>query len=162
MKSSAARKVVVLFALALASVIALGVMQYRAARRLADDHRWVSHSQDVLRELAITRNRLNRADAAAQSFVITGDQRYIATYDEATADVRSELANLRKLTADDARQQQRLDSLEPLVNNSVRALQEEIDTRKAEGFETERLFTERLFSVENSLRRARLLFLGAL
>jgi PAS domain S-box-containing protein len=154
MKSSPEQKVAVLFALALATVLALGVMQYRAARRLADDHRWVSHSQDVLRELAITRTRLNRADAAAQSFVITGDDRYIETYDQATADVRGELANLRKLTADNAKQRRRLDNLGPLVNASIRALQEEIDTRKVEGPETERLFTERLFSVENSLRKA--------
>jgi PAS domain S-box-containing protein len=154
MKSSPAQKVLAVFALALASVVALGVMQYRAARRLSDDHRWVSHTQDVLRELAMARNRLNRADAAAQSFVITGDQRYMATYDEATASVRGELANLRKLTADNARQQQRLDTLEPLLNNSVRALQEEIDTREADGLETGKLFTERLFSIENSLRNA--------
>src|SRR5262245_51390706 len=96
-KSSLEQKVAMAFALALASVIALGVMQYRAARRLADDLRWVSHTQDILRKLAITRNRLSRADAAAQSFAITGDHRYIATYDEATADIRGNLANLRKL-----------------------------------------------------------------
>jgi Predicted periplasmic ligand-binding sensor domain len=78
-KSSLEQKIVTAFALALASVIALGVMQYRAARHLTDDLRWVSHTQDVLRKLAITRNRLSRADAAAQSFVITGDHRYVAT-----------------------------------------------------------------------------------
>lgn len=155
MKLSVAQKaVVVVFVLALGSVVAMAVMQYRSARRLTNDHRSVSHTQEVLRELAVTRNRLNRADAAAQSFVLTGDQRYLTTYDEATADIRAKLESLRKLTADNTRQQQRLDQLEPLVNSSVLALQEEIDTRRAEGQESDRLFAERLFSVENSLRKA--------
>lgn len=141
------------FALALVSVAALAVLQYRAASRLTDEQHWISHTQDVLRELQVTRTHLNRTDAAAQSFVITGDQRYVTAYNAATADVRAKLASLRKLTTDNTRQQQRLDNLDPLVNSSLRALQEEIDTRKAEGLEAERLFTERLFSVENSLRK---------
>jgi PAS domain S-box-containing protein len=149
MKSSFEQKVVMAFALALASVVALGVMQYGAAGRLADELRWISHTQEVLRKLAITRNRLSRADAAAQSFVTTRDHRYIATYDEATAEIRSNLATLRTLTADNDRQQQRLDHLEFLVNNGVRALQEEIETRKTQGPED-----EQLFSLEKSLRNA--------
>lgn len=56
---------------------------------------------------------------------------------------------MRKLIADNDRQQQRLDRLELLVNNSVRALQEGIDTWKNQGPET-----EQLLSLEKSIRNA--------
>ena len=54
MKSSLAQRVAVVFALAIASVITLGIVLYRTARRLTDDNRRVSHSQAVLRELEST------------------------------------------------------------------------------------------------------------
>ena len=149
MKSSLARKAVPVFVLALASLVTLGLLQYRAARKLSEEHRWISHTQEVLQDLADARNFLNRGDAAAQSFVITGDNRYIGSYGQAVDNIRDELHRLRSLTADNNKQQQTLDELDPLVTASIRALQDEIDERKNEG-----LVSQRLLSLENSVRSA--------
>ena len=63
MDSSLGRKLAVAFAAALLSIAGLGVLQYLTSRRSSEEARWVSHTQDVLRELARARNSINRADA---------------------------------------------------------------------------------------------------
>ena len=131
MKSSLERKLAAAIAVALVTILGFGVLQYYTARRLTEDSQWVSHSREVLGELADSRSKLNRADASAQSFLITGDSSYGATYSQAITSFREDLQSLRKLSADNAVQQHRLDSLDPLVAISLRAYQEEIDSRKA-------------------------------
>ena len=149
MISSLQMKVGIAFGVALVSIIALGGLQYRTGSRLDEDNRRVSHTQEGLRQLATLRNALNRADGSAQSFVITGDSSYLTPYNQATAAIRDLLQSLRKLTADNAGQQRRLDSLELLENSSIRALQDEIDARK-----TGTPAPEKLLPLESSIRKA--------
>ena len=149
MKSFLVRRAVPVFVLALASIALLGFLQFRAAHRLVQEHRWISHTQEVLQGLANTRNYLNRADAAAQSFVITGDNRNVGSYGQAVDNIHDQLGRLRSLTADNHAQQQKLDELEPLVAAAVRALQDEIDERKNTG-----LASDKLLSLETSVRSA--------
>jgi signal transduction histidine kinase len=147
--SSLRDKVGIAFIIALISVMAMGALQYRTERRLEEENQRVSHTQEVLRDLAALRNGLNRADASAQSFVITGDSGYLTPFIQATKNIRDQLQSLGKLTADNAGQQDRLDKLEPLENSSIRALQSEIDARKAGT-----LAPEELLPLENSVRKA--------
>ncbi|MGC1187482.1 MAG: CHASE3 domain-containing protein [Candidatus Acidiferrales bacterium] len=147
MKSSLERKVAIGFAVTLIGVAGLFVLQYRAERRLTQDSQWVSHSHDVLRELESTRNSLNRADASAQSMVITGDTSYIATYGRAIAGFNGHARNLRELTVDNDKQQSSLNSLESSSLNAIRALQEEMNSRK-----TAPLAAAQALSLESSVR----------
>ena len=149
MISSLQMKVGIAFGVALVSIIALGGLQYRTGSRLDEDNQRVSHTQEGLRQLATLRNALNRADGSAQSFVITGDSSYLTPYTQATAGIRDLLQSLRKLTADNAGQERRLDSLELLENSSIRALQDEIDARK-----TGDLAPEKLLPLESAIRKA--------
>ncbi|HEY3132729.1 MAG TPA: CHASE3 domain-containing protein [Acidobacteriota bacterium] len=129
MKSSLERKVAAAFIMALTSIIGLSVLQYRTVRRLNEDSRLVSHTQDVLLELLTIRNSLNRADASGQSFVITGDATYLESYSQAIKNIGEHVQALRKLTVDNAAQKRRIDNLEPLVKSGIRALQLQIDSR---------------------------------
>ncbi len=131
MKSSLERKVAAAIALALVSIAGLGVLQYRTIRRVNEDSRQVSHTQTVLLELQAIGGNLNRADASAQSFVITGDASYLGSYSRGTRNLGEHRQSLRKLTVDDAAQQRRIDNLEPLVDSVIRALQVEINSRDA-------------------------------
>jgi signal transduction histidine kinase len=131
MNSSLERKAVAGFAVALLSVLGLCLLQYRTERRLTQNSQWVSHSHDILRELAFTRTSINRADASAQSMVITGDSSYIDDYDRAIDGFGRHLRNLRELTVDNPTQQRNLDILEPAALSAVGALQKEIEARKA-------------------------------
>jgi signal transduction histidine kinase len=134
MKLSLERKAAAGFAVALISVVGLCLLQYRAERRLTENSQWVSHSHDVLRELAFARTSLNRADACAQSMVITGDASYIDDYTRAVAGFNRHLQYLRMLTVDNETQQHDLDRLQPSADNAITALQAEIDARKSPQF----------------------------
>jgi sigma-B regulation protein RsbU (phosphoserine phosphatase) len=135
MKSSLERKVAAAIALVLVSISGFGVLQHRTIiRRVNEDSRRVSHTQSVLLELQAIRNSLARADASAQSFAITGDASYLGSYSQATRNIGDHLQSLRKLTADDAAQQRRIDNLEPSVNSVISVLQVEINSRGAERF----------------------------
>jgi signal transduction histidine kinase len=134
MKTSLERKAAAGFTVAMISVVGLCLLQYRTERRLTDNSQWVSHSHDVLRELAFARTSLNRADASAQSMVITGDVGYIDEYARAVAGFSRHLQYLRMLTVDNATQQHNLDRLQPSADNAISALQAEIDARKSPQF----------------------------
>jgi PAS domain S-box-containing protein len=149
MDSSLGRKLAVAFAAALISIAGLGFLQYRTANRLSGDNQWVSHTQDVLREFALTRASLNRADSTAQSFLITGDITYSQTHARAITALDGHLQNLRKLTVDSPVQQHNLDLLEPLVAGSERALKQELDSPKVG-----QLAQKQASVLENSIRES--------
>jgi phosphoserine phosphatase RsbU/P len=131
MRFSLEQKVTAAIALALVSIAALGILQYRTIRRVSEDSRQASHTQTVLLELQAIRGSLNRADASAQSFVITGDTSYLGSYSRATRNISEHCQSLRKLTGDDAPQQRRIDNLQLLVASVMKALQAEINSRGA-------------------------------
>jgi PAS domain S-box-containing protein len=131
MKLSLGTKVAIAVGVALASIIALGGLQYRAARGVVEDNRWVSHTQDVLREIEATEKGLNDADACAQSFVISGDTSSLAVCQQGAQGIAQHLQNLRLLTQDSPDQQHRLAGLEALMGNTLRVIQQEIDLRRS-------------------------------
>jgi PAS domain S-box-containing protein len=131
MKLSPERVVTFAFGLAVIGILVLGAMQYRTARHMTEDSLWVSHTQEVLRELESTKKLLSRADGSAKSFIITGDASYLPPFDEATRELSDNLQALRELIRDNAQQQQRLDRLDSLTGSDVQAFQEEIAARNA-------------------------------
>jgi signal transduction histidine kinase len=149
MKLSLERKVITGFAVALISVAGLGVLQYLTQRRSVQDAEWVSHTHDVLQELAFTRNALNRADSSAQSLLITGDVTYGYEYNRAIAAFRNRIRNLNFLTVDNAPQKQKLVVLETLADSAVISLQKEIDTRNSP-----QLTKSQLIALETAARQS--------
>ena len=143
------RDVSIAFALALAIIVALGVSQYRASRRVALENQWVAHTQDVLRELAITRDRQNRATANVESFVITGEANYLQAFAKNRADFTGEIQKLRDLTVDNAAQLQSVDALAPQIENSIRDLQNEANARTSGTLEK-----EQAISLQDSVRKS--------
>jgi CHASE3 domain sensor protein len=98
MKLSLERKLVAAVSVALVSILGLGILQYRSARRLTEDSQRVSHTHDVLRELADTRSALNRSDAATQRFLVTGDTNDIRPYAQAISLLHEDLRKRRRTT----------------------------------------------------------------
>lgn len=131
MKLSVETKVGIAVGVALLSIIAMGALQYRVARGVVEDNHWVSHTQDVLREIEATEKGLNDADACAQSFVISGDASSLAACQQEAQGIAQHLQNLRSLTQDSPDQQHRLATLEALMGDTLRVIQQEIDLRRS-------------------------------
>jgi CHASE3 domain sensor protein len=92
---------------------------------------------------------VSAADASIQSFVITAEHGYVTDYSQAISDIHEQLERLRGLTADNTRQQKRLDNLVPQVDSSTRAFQNEIDAKK-----NGTLAAEKLLPLEQVVRKA--------
>ncbi|MBA3564496.1 MAG: CHASE3 domain-containing protein [Gammaproteobacteria bacterium] len=93
--------------------------------------RWEVHTHRVLTELHDVLVQLQNAETGQRGYIITGDARYLEPYHGAAASAASELALLRRLTADNPRQQRLLDTLEPLISAKFAELESTIRLRES-------------------------------
>lgn len=93
----------------------------------------VSHTHDVIETTDAVLQRLVDAETAERGFLLTGDTAYLGPYHGADAEVRHNLGQIKALTHDNQIQQQRLDSLDPLVSARLDALDRVIRARQDSG-----------------------------
>lgn len=80
----------------------------------------VSHALAVIEELQFLLANLTDAETGQRVYLLTGTENYLARYTGAQTAVPAEIAKLHALTADNPRQQTRLDALEPAREGQVR------------------------------------------
>jgi PAS domain S-box-containing protein len=119
-------------------VAALGAASFLSLRGSVDDARQVGHTHEVLEEIEEVLSQLKDVVVGQRGFIITGEEEYLETHHAAVRNLDGRFAKLRRLTADNANQQRRLDELQPLVTRRLRLAQELIDLRRREGFEAAR------------------------
>ena len=105
------------FVIVLALLIGIGSASYEWARRYSERQNWVTHTYQVMAELNALSASLNSASAARRGYVMSGDKSMIANLDEYAKSTAEHLANLRALSVDNPRQQQRLSQLGPLLDD---------------------------------------------
>jgi diguanylate cyclase (GGDEF)-like protein len=84
----------------------------------------------ALRELGRLMSDVREADAAGQSFLYSGDERYLDSYHAALARAEIEVANLRGYLADDGEQSSQVAALARLVQAKSAALRARIAERR--------------------------------
>ncbi len=80
---------------------------------------WVDHTYEILAASQQMRARLGDAKIATHEYLASGDERYLARYRNAAADVLKSFAVLDDLTPDNESQQRRLDELKPLLTGEL-------------------------------------------
>ncbi len=70
--------------------------------------------------------------------MITGDEKFLGPYKAALGDVKSRMAELKRLTVDNPRQQRRLAEIAPLVGDKLDYSRNQIELRKTLGFQAAR------------------------
>jgi CHASE3 domain sensor protein len=135
MKFSIGQKVMVGFAVALLLIGIVVTTFVRSMSHLMSATQWVSHSRQVIGALDKLSADLDGAETGQRSYLITGDESDLDPYHKALEKVSDNVAELRKLTADNRRQQASLDTLEPQVAQEMAMLKEAVDARKTRGFE---------------------------
>ncbi|HET7441819.1 MAG TPA: CHASE3 domain-containing protein, partial [Terriglobales bacterium] len=73
-------------------------------------------------------------ESAERGYIITGEDAYVAPYQSAAQDIPRKQAELQKLTADNASQQERLANLGGLIGRRMEVLSEALRQRKERGF----------------------------
>jgi signal transduction histidine kinase len=124
--------------LVLAFALADAVVSYRMALRLIENERWVTHTHEVLNELEGTLSALKDVETGQRGYIITGDESYLAPYKTGVVEVQQHLDSLRFLTADNARQQRRIATLEPLIASRLAQLRKGLEAFRAAGPEAAR------------------------
>jgi signal transduction histidine kinase/DNA-binding response OmpR family regulator/HAMP domain-containing protein len=123
------------FALGLSIFAAIGIISFRNTQQLIAASAHERHTHQVLAKLNEVLASLKDAEAGQRSYLLTNEARYMEPYDQAIATLNQRLAQLRQLTADNAKQQTNLDQLEPLVAQKLTELKAAVQLRQTQGAE---------------------------
>jgi CHASE3 domain sensor protein len=130
------RKLAAGFGLAGLTLLLVAVVSYRNTYNLIENDSWVSHTHQVRTEIADLLSEVKDAETGQRGYVITGDDSYLEPYQLATGGaIKRTLDDLRNLTSDNPRQQQRLSSIAPVVDTKLAELKETIDLRRTRGLD---------------------------
>ena len=135
MRWTVGKKISVGFSLTMVIVLVLGVISYRSSRFLLQSGQQVTHTHDVLRQIDLVLSTLKDAETGQRGYLLTGIDRFLEPYTAAVQRVNADIDELRRLTADNAAQQRRLDAIQPLVKNKLDVLVENIDLRRQRGLD---------------------------
>jgi len=97
---------------------------------------WETQSYRVINEFSELLSSLKDLETGERGFIITGDRKYLEPYTRGLSVVNRHLSNLRQLTSDNPAQQQRINSIAPLIKLKQSVLYEAIKLRSAEGFQS--------------------------
>ncbi|HEV7556326.1 MAG TPA: CHASE3 domain-containing protein, partial [Kofleriaceae bacterium] len=115
---------------ALAAVAVIAVLSYRSLDQRADAAAAVRHSSTVQRLVYQFLATVTDAETGQRGFVITGDEHYLAPYEQARGALPGQLAALQSLVADNAEQQRRVQELEPILGAKLIELARTVELRR--------------------------------
>jgi diguanylate cyclase (GGDEF)-like protein len=123
------------FAAIVALLLLVNVVAFHSVFGAAESARWVRHTGQVLEHLGVLRPAVEATESGYRDFALSGDVAFLQAADERTALVNSEQVTLRALTADNARQQQRLTDIAELVQRIVHRGETIAQLRRAQGID---------------------------
>ena len=118
-RSSFVSKVSLSFGAAVLVVTGLSLATWRVAQDAADAARWVEHTHDVIHGLDQVRHDTLQIEFSTQGFRITGDTARLAERNAAIAEREAALVQLRRLTQDNAAQQERWRQLRQVLDERL-------------------------------------------
>ena len=118
---------------ALAFFVVSGGVAFLNVNTLYSDTNAVMHTHEVLTSLDRLLSTLKDAETGQRGYLLTGDDRYLQPYNDATGQVNARLASLRGLVANDSAQTAKLSTLERSVSAKMVELKETVDIRRTSG-----------------------------
>jgi PAS domain S-box-containing protein len=122
------------FGIGLVVFVVSGVVSYKSTRRLNETADWVRHTQEVLAVIQKVNSDVIRLQTIVRGFVIIGREDFLAPYHGALQELQADERMLRRLTADNPRQQRRLTALEDLLRQWQAFSEEILDVHQHRGF----------------------------
>jgi methyl-accepting chemotaxis protein len=123
------------FGVACAVLLLVAGLTYRNTASLIDTEDWVNHTHEVRTRLADLSAALITAESAERGYIITGSETHLESYRTGLATIKGTIDDLRKLTADNPHQQDRLARLQPLLDQRLTNFRDAIDARRVGGAE---------------------------
>lgn len=116
-------------------LMALGGVAYESTQRLMQSSYMVTRSNEVLSTISAMLSDLQDVERGQRGFIITGKDEFLEPYTNGIAGWKKKYDHLRDLTSDNARQQRRLDALQPAANDRVAFAEENVKVRRSDGLE---------------------------
>ena len=126
MKIPHSKPILLSFGLASVAIVMGGLLliEWKGGTAAVESFEWVSHTLELQRELVTVEARISEAEASQRSYLLTANTGYLTRYATARYDVKSRLANLRALVADNSAQLRRL----LIIESQARAKFSEFDS----------------------------------
>lgn len=126
------RKLALGFALAVLTIGLIGISGYRSTANLIEDTRWVNHTHEVTGALDGFVNGLIDAENQQRAYLLTSDESLIDVYRTRVAEAQQYLATVKRLTADNPRQQERLATLAPIMEARLAIAAKVLELRRSQ------------------------------
>ena len=118
------------FLLAIAAVLLIAFLSYRSLQSRASTSERVAHTMSVMEQLQSLLSGLKDAETGQRGYLLTGSETYLEPYNLAKAAVPGLFRRLRELSAANAAQLERLDSVEHLAADKFDELGETVALRR--------------------------------
>ena len=116
-------------------LLGTGTLLFWNTRQLITTSAWATHSNRVLAELDDIPLQLEKAQTVSHRYILTGDEADLTLHQTIAASLQKEVEEVRFLIRDNPEQQQRLETLTPLLQERLQQLQHAIDMRRTTGFD---------------------------
>jgi CheY-like chemotaxis protein/signal transduction histidine kinase/CHASE3 domain sensor protein len=119
------------FAAAIFMVLLIAFFGYRSLDNETEGVALTTHTVDVMRRVDSLMSSLKDAETGQRGYLLTDRESYLEPYNNARADIPGQFQQLRRLTANNARQQQLLDQLQRFSDQKLAEIQETILLKRA-------------------------------
>jgi PAS domain S-box-containing protein len=138
------RKIFLFFILVIIGIVALAILSRTNNESFVKTNTLVVHTQEVLYESEQVLSIIKDFESGSRGYVITGDSAYLIHYDAAKENIARHITILKRLTKDNRRQQERIDSLSLVVQQRIDFSQQTISlTNEKKEEEARRLIATR-------------------
>src|SRR5580698_2629720 len=105
--------------LPMVALIAMTWLVHQAGGQFNNSFNWVLQNYKVLDKFEQTQAHIVDAEANQRGFLLTGHKEYIEPYEGAMSSIADDLAELRRLTANDPSQQANILDLGEMITNEL-------------------------------------------
>jgi len=119
------------FVAALLAVLAMSVVSYSALQTRSTGAQRVMQTLDLMHEIEAVLSTLKDAETGHRGYLLTGTEPYLEPYTDALVAHPREIAEARRLAADNPAQLQRLDEVEGLAADRLAIIKEGVALKRA-------------------------------
>jgi CheY-like chemotaxis protein/signal transduction histidine kinase/CHASE3 domain sensor protein len=119
------------FALAAVAILLIAYFSFQSLQDRTVTANGVTHSLQVTQAVQGLLATMTGAETGQRGYLLTGDEAYLGLYTNARAEVAAQITNLRRLTAGNNAQQQRIDALQQLTAAKIETMTRTIALRRA-------------------------------
>ncbi|HTG09335.1 MAG TPA: CHASE3 domain-containing protein, partial [Candidatus Eisenbacteria bacterium] len=114
----------------MAVLLAIAAASYQSVTSLAETGEWIGHTHEVLAAIDAVASATTTAEAGTRGYALTGEERFLETYQSGARGAEVSLASLRRLTAENPTAQGRVNRLEPLLREQLARLADTVALRR--------------------------------